>query len=105
MTAKDLLLRVPHALRTGQDAPDAVVQYELAEPMYHVLEGGTVRAVEGRAPHPNVTITVSDENLLKLFRGELNPMAAFVTGRVKLEGDVLLAQRLLAMVDRDKLRD
>ncbi len=105
MTAKELLLRVPHALRAGQDAPDAVVQYELAEPMYHVLEGGTVRAVEGRAPDPNVTITVSDENLLKLFRGELNPMTAFMTGRVKLRGDMLLAQKLLSMVDRDKLQD
>ena len=60
MTAKDLLKRVPSAVREGETAPDAIVQYELSEPMYHVLEGDTVRVVEGRAERPNVTITVSD---------------------------------------------
>lgn len=103
MTAKDLLKRVPAAVREGETAPDAIVQYELSEPMYHVLEGGSVRVVEGRAERPNVTITVSDDNLVKLFRGEMNPMTAFMTGKVKLKGDMMLAQKLLSIVDRDKL--
>ena len=40
---------------------------------------------------------------LKLFRGELNPMTAMMTGRLRVKGNVMLAQRLLGMVDRAKL--
>ncbi len=103
MNAKELLLKVPQAVEIEADAPRAVIQYDTAEPVYHVVENGAVNAFEGHAPDPDVTVKVSDDNLLKLFRGELNPMTAMMTGRLKVRGNVMLAQRLLGMVDRAKL--
>ncbi len=81
----------------------AVVQYELSEPMHQVLEGGTVRTVEGRAESPDLTVRISDEDLVALFAGRLNPMMAFMSGRVRVSGDMALAQRLVGMFDQDKL--
>ena len=103
MNAKELLLKVPQAVEIDAGAPRAVIQYETSEPVYHVVENGAVSAHEGHDPAPDVTVRVSDDNLLKLFRGELNPMTAMMTGRLRVKGNVMLAQRLLGMVDRAKL--
>lgn len=103
MNAKELLLKVPQAVQMDADAPDAVIQYDLPEPIYHQVQAGEVFAVEGHAEAPDVTVKVSEENLLRLFRGELNPMTAMMTGRLKVKGNVMLAQRLLSLVDRAKL--
>jgi putative sterol carrier protein len=68
-----------------------------------VIKAGTVQAHAGRAPSADVTIKINDDNLLKLLRGELKPMTAMMTGRLKVRGNVMLAQRLIGMVNREKL--
>lgn len=103
MTAKELLLKVPQAVQVDPAAPLSVVQYDISEPVYHVIENGVVSAHEGTAQGPDVTIRVGDDDLIKLFDGKLNPMTALFTGRLKVRGDIGLAQRLIGMVDRAKL--
>jgi len=103
MTAKELLLSVPAAIRQGAGTPDAVVQFLTSEPVHCIVKDGAVAASEGVAPAPDVTIRVSDDNLLKLVRGELNPVMAFMMGKVRIEGNMALAQQLLASIDRSKL--
>lgn len=103
MTARELLHRIPEVADTGAMDRDVVVQYDISEPVYHVLEGGALSAHDGRADHPDVTIGVSDENLIALMRGDLNPMSAFMTGKLKLKGDVMLAQKLVSQIDRKRL--
>lgn len=105
MTAKELLHRVPAAYDASGAEDRAVIQYDISEPVYHVLEAGTLEAFDGRADAPDVTIRVSDENLIRLLRGELNPMSAFMTGKLKVDGNVMLAQKLVANVDRKRLAE
>jgi putative sterol carrier protein len=104
MRAKELLLRMPEALdASAAGTTSAVIQYEISEPVHHVLEGGELRAVEGRAEHPDLTVTVSDDDLLQLFGGRLDPMMAFMSGRLRVGGDVELAQRLVGFFDQETL--
>ncbi len=42
----------------------------------------------------NCTITMSIETYLKLQRKEINPMIASLTGKIKVKGDIGLAQKL-----------
>ncbi len=105
MNAKELLLKVPQAVQVDPAAPRSVVQYDISEPVYHVIENGVVSAHEGTAAGPDVTVRVSDDDLVLLFDGKLNPMLAVVAGRLKVRGDVGLAQRLIGMVDRRKLAE
>lgn len=42
----------------------------------------------------DATITVSAENFVKLMNKELNPQMAFMSGKVKLQGDMMAAMAL-----------
>lgn len=106
MNAHEMLRRMPEVL--DHDAAsdlDAVIQYEVDEPVFHVLENGELTIHEGRADAPDLVVRISDEDLVSLFRGGLNPLTAFMTGKVKVEGDMQLASRLVGLVDRDRLAE
>lgn len=104
MTAHDLLRRMPEVLDEDAAADvDATIQYDVSEPVHHVLKNGRLTIHEGRAEAPDLTVKIGDQDLVELFQGALNPMTAFMMGRVKVEGDMALAQRLVALVDRERL--
>lgn len=103
MTVRELLLRVPQAIRDGAEAPDSVVQFDMEEPIHYVVEGGSVRSVEGVADKADVVVKVRQDDLLKMIEGKLNPMTALMLGKVRVKGDVGLAQRLIKAIDKDKL--
>ena len=103
MTARELLHKIPEALEGNSLEEDGVIQYDISEPVYHVVKSGKVEVHDGVAESPSVTVRASDENLLRLLRGELSPAVAFMTGKLKVNGDVMLAQRLVSSVDREKV--
>ena len=43
-------------------------------------------------------ITVSKEDFLKLTSGDLNPMMAVMTGKVKIKGDMGIAMKLQSLI-------
>jgi len=60
-------------------------------------------ASEGSTAQPDVTITMEDQDLIDLLKGTLNGMTAFMTGKLQVDGDLMLAQRLTSIFDGDKL--
>ncbi|WP_428698546.1 SCP2 sterol-binding domain-containing protein [Stappia sp.] len=44
------------------------------------------------------TITISQENLADLLAGELNPTMAFMSGKIKVAGDMSVAMKLGSIV-------
>lgn len=50
----------------------------------------------------DVTITISDEDLVKLAAGKLNAMSAYMSGKLKVSGKVALAQKLAALLGGGK---
>jgi putative sterol carrier protein len=57
------------------------------------VDDGAVAVTESDEP-ADCVIRASEENLLRIVRGELNPVTAYMTGRVRVEGDITLATRL-----------
>ncbi|MFH1153167.1 MAG: SDR family NAD(P)-dependent oxidoreductase [Pseudomonadota bacterium] len=46
----------------------------------------------GIAASPNCTLTISDENFVKLFTGTMTSMQAFSSGKLSLNGDIMKSQ-------------
>jgi putative sterol carrier protein len=104
MTAKELLKKMPDALnREAAQGVKAVIQYQLDEPVYQVLEDGHLHVHEGTTDNPDLTVKMSDETFVKFFKGELNSAMALMTGKIKLKGDMVLAQNLANLIDQSKI--
>ena len=56
-------------------------------------KGGQVSVQEGGG-EADCTISVSEENFEKMLDGQLNPMTAYMTGKLKVKGDMGAAMKL-----------
>jgi putative sterol carrier protein len=55
---------------------------------------GACTVIEGQAEKPNVTISMDADDFAKMISGDLQPVVAFMQGKIKLQGDTSLALRL-----------
>ena len=66
---------------------DGVGQWTVA------VDDGAVSVTEG-AGEADCTISASEETLLKIASGEANPTTAYMTGKLKISGDMGAALKL-----------
>jgi putative sterol carrier protein len=59
---------------------------------------GTENIVIDSDAEADCTITMSKETYLKIQRGEIKPMIATLTGKIKVKGDIGLAQKLKHLI-------
>lgn len=52
---------------------------------------------EGQAPSPNITLSMTAKDYLDMINGKLNGQMAFMTGKLKISGDMGLALRLQSL--------
>ena len=57
------------------------------------VQDGSVRVTEGEQP-ADVTITASEETFEKIVSGEQNATSAYMTGKLKVKGDMGAAMKL-----------
>lgn len=53
--------------------------------------------------NPDVVLEVAEEDLQELMLGELRPLAAYMSGRLRVQGDLQLALRLEELFKAVKL--
>lgn len=92
-TAADIFKEMPRRFNADQAGDmDAVVQFDLSGEtggQWHVtIVDGTCSTAEGEADDPKATIRMDANDYVAMTTGELNPMTAFMTGKVKVEGDL-----------------
>ena len=52
---------------------------------------------EGKAPSPNITLSMAAKDYLDMINGKLNGQMAFMTGKLRIAGDMGLALRLQSL--------
>ena len=57
------------------------------------VDDGTITVTEG-AGEADCTITASEETLVKIANGEANATTAYMTGKLKIQGDMGAALKL-----------
>jgi putative sterol carrier protein len=58
------------------------------------LADGSIDVSEGAAADADCTISASEENFQKIVAGEQNPTTAYMTGKLKIKGDMGAAMKL-----------
>ncbi|CAM3292891.1 SCP2 sterol-binding domain-containing protein [Halomonas lysinitropha] len=61
---------------------------------YLVVDDGTLEVHQGEHDDPSVSLSMSSETLKGIMNGEINGMTAFMTGKLKATGNVMLATQL-----------
>lgn len=79
-----------------------VYQFDIEEigPVQLLINNGQVEVVEGASNDPEVTLKLSEKNFSKLLRDDLNTTVAFMTGGLKVDGNIGLALKLQEIVKR-----
>jgi putative sterol carrier protein len=83
----------------------AVVQYEIGAPdgthEYAMrIADGRCEIENGQAESPRVTIRIGLADFLRLITGGANGMQLFMTGKLKVSGDLFFAQTYQSWFDR-----
>ena len=62
---------------------------------YHfTVTNETIEVKRGKHASPNITVTMKESDYLDMVNGKLNGQMAFMTGKLKIAGDMGLALKL-----------
>ncbi len=104
MSASELLHNLPSAFNADAAAGgDCTIQFNCSTPAHVMIKDGGCSVADGQSDSADVTITMEDDDMVALMKGELNGMTAFMTGKLQIEGDMMLAQRMASFFDASKL--
>jgi putative sterol carrier protein len=74
---------------------DCVYQFRVGDAAYNVgVKDGKATVAQGEAASPNCTVTMAEGDFLDMVAGKLNGQMAFLTGKLKVAGDMGLALKL-----------
>lgn len=80
---------------------NAVFQFDLSGDgggKWHIIvNNDSCQVKEGAHPSPNVTLTMAGQDYLDMLNGKLNGQMAFMTGKLRIGGDMGLALRLQSL--------
>ena len=66
---------------------------------YHIaLKDGTADVGQGSPENPNITISMKSEDFVDLALGKLDGTMAFMSGKIKIKGDMGLAMKLQSVL-------
>jgi len=75
---------------------DLVFQFNIEDDdnFFVKVKDGTCDAKKGDAENPNVTLIMDSDTLNGVISGETDGMQAFMAGKLRAEGDMMLALKL-----------
>jgi putative sterol carrier protein len=102
---KEIFEKMPEAFRS-EKAPnlEATIQIELTGEgggqWVLKIGSGQISIDQGQADSPRLTLSMEASDYVALAQGEADPMNLFMTGKIKVAGDVTLAMKFQDMFDR-----
>ena len=96
-TVQSIIDGLPDAFQSDAAAGvDAIFQFDISGDqagVYHlVVKEGALTVNEGPHATPNVTLKADASDFIAIMTGEIDGMSAFMSGKLQVEGDLMLAQ-------------
>ncbi len=83
---------------------DAVFQFDISGDQsgqwYLTVKDQTCKIDEGAHSGPSVTLTMGGNDFVDMMTGKLSGQAAFFAGKLRISGDLMLAQKLEGLFKR-----
>jgi putative sterol carrier protein len=98
-SVKEIFARMPEAFnRDAAAGLNVVIQYNIegdeGGDWYVVIKDQTCTVSEGVHDSPTLSLRMTDKNWMAMCKGELDGVSAFMSGKLKAKGDIVLAQQL-----------
>jgi putative sterol carrier protein len=100
-TAEEVFSEINNRLSTNPEkvkGMNATYQFDLTGDggvqKYLTLANDTGQVHDGQAESPNITITMAANDFVDLATGKLDGTMAFMSGKLKIKGDMGLAMKL-----------
>ncbi len=82
----------------GADAIGSTLKFDFGDEKVYIDGTGDENVVSTDDNDAECLIIVSKENFVKLTTGDLNPMGAVMTGKIKIKGDMGVAMKLQSLL-------
>ena len=101
-TVQEIFDQMPGRLNASAAAGmDTVIQYDLTGDsggQYHcAIKDGACTVGEGAHDEPAMTVTMDANDFVEMTNGRLDGMSAFMSGKLKISGDMGLAMKLQSL--------
>lgn len=74
---------------------DVIFQFAVDDDKHYMeIQNGSCTLKEGEHDDPSVTLIMDADTFQDIVNGDLNGMQAFMAGRLRTEGDMMLATKL-----------
>lgn len=81
---------------------DMTVQFELSGDgggqWYASIKDGSMSVDSGVVDSPSATLKMDADDFAQMSRGDLNPMMAFMSGKIKVDGDLNSVMKFQSLV-------
>jgi putative sterol carrier protein len=78
------------------------IQFELSGDgggqWYAEIKDGSMKVEQGSAASPSATLRMDADDFAGMSRGDVNPMMAFMSGKIKVEGDLSSVMKFQSLV-------
>ena len=105
---KEVLDKMPDALVPEKAAGvNAVIQLNLSGDgggdWYMTIANGQVVVDEGQATSPDVSLDMEASDYVDITKGDGNPMTLFITGKIKVQGNISIAMKFQELFDKNRV--
>jgi putative sterol carrier protein len=102
LTIAELMSKLPGSFLPEKAAGmDVAIQFNFsgteAGDWYATIKEGRCAIAQGTVAAPKMTLKVDSTDFVKIFTGQMDAMAAFMQGKLKLAGDMNLGMKLMSM--------